>query len=68
MEESAERPVSSVSFEVGEQVVAIDEKWNGAVGVISRIDENKQTVTIMVEMFGRETPVEIGFYQVKKID
>jgi len=32
------------------------------------IDENKQTVTIMVEMFGRETPVEIGFYQVKKID
>ncbi len=55
-------------FEVGEQVVAIDEKWNGAVGVISRIDENKQTVTINVEMFGRETPVELSFLDVKKMD
>ena len=55
-------------FEIGEQVVAIDEKWNGAVGVISRIDENKQTVTINVEMFGRETPVELSFLDVKKMD
>ena len=55
-------------FEIGEQVVAIDEKWNGAVGIISRIDENKQTVTINVEMFGRETPVELSFLDVKKTD
>jgi len=63
-----EQQAAECDFEIGETVIAIDEKWNGAIGAISRIDENKQTVTISVEMFGRETPVELSFMDVKKMD
>ena len=57
-----------MEFEKGDTIMIIDGAWKDTIGNVARIDENKQTVTIMVEMFGRETPVEIGFYQVKKID
>ena len=60
--------VAQVEFEKGDTIMITDGAWKDTIGNVSRIDENKQTVTIMVEMFGRETPVEIGFYQVKKID
>ena len=46
----------------------IDGAWKDTIGNVVRIDENKQTATIIVEMFGRETPVEIGFSEVKKMD
>ena len=36
------------------------------VGVIQSINMQKQSLTINVELFGRETPVEIGFAEVKK--
>jgi len=42
--------------------------WENTVGVIKRIDHHKQIVTINVDMFGRETPVEISFTDVKKMD
>ena len=60
--------VAQVEFEKGDTIMITDGAWKDTIGNVARIDENKQTVTIMVEMFGRETPVEIGFYQVKKID
>lgn len=60
--------VAKADFEVGETVVVIAGAWKDTVGVVNRIDENKATATITVEMFGRETPVEIGFADVKKLD
>ena len=36
-------------------------------GAIKAINESKQTITINVELFGRETPVELGFAEVKKM-
>ena len=39
--------------------------WEDTVGEITNINEGKQCVTINVEMFGRETPVEIDFTDVK---
>ena len=42
--------------------------WSGTAGVVKRIDENRQTVTINVDMFGRETPVELNFTEVKKMN
>ena len=39
--------------------------WENTVGVIKGINEGKQCLTINVEMFGRETPVEISFTDVK---
>lgn len=56
-----------VDFEVGDTVSVISGVWEGTAGLIKRIDENRQTVTINVDMFGRETPVELGFAEVKKL-
>ena len=39
--------------------------WKDTVGAIKAINDGKKTVTINVEMFGRETPVEIDFTDVK---
>ena len=55
-----------VDYEEGDEVVAISGAWRDTVGVIRSINQSKQTVTIMVDLFGRETPVELGFTEVKK--
>ncbi len=55
-----------VDYEEGDEVVAITGAWRDTVGTIRTINTQKQTVTIMVDMFGRETPVELGFTEVKK--
>ena len=60
--------ISRAEFALGDTIQVIDGAWRDTIGNVARIDENKQTVTIMVEMFGRETPVEIAFYQIKKVD
>ena len=41
--------------------------WKDTVGVVQRMDFGKQTATINVELFGRETPVEISFAEVRKM-
>ena len=51
----------------GDTVNVIAGVWVGTVGVVKRVDENKQVVTINVELFGRETPVEISFADIKKM-
>ena len=57
----------NVDFEEGEMVNVIAGVWAGTAGGIKRIDETRQTVTINVDMFGRETPVELNFNEVKKL-
>ena len=52
-------------FEVGNLVTVVSGVWENTQGVIKAINENKQSVTINVDMFGRETPVEINFSDVK---
>lgn len=56
-----------VDFEVGDTVSVISGAWADTVGVIQSINMQKQSITINVELFGRETPVEIGFSDVKKM-
>ena len=55
-----------IDFAVGDSVVVIGGVWKDTVGMIQSINENKQCVTINVDLFGRETPVEISFAEVKK--
>ena len=55
-----------VDFGVGDMVTVIAGVWKDTVGVIQSMNESKQTVTINVELFGRETPVEISFAEIKK--
>ena len=52
-------------FVEGETVTVINGAWINTQGVIKAINPAKQTLTITVEMFGRETPVEIAFDDVK---
>ncbi len=53
-------------FGVGDMVSVISGVWKDTVGVIRSMNEKKQTVTINVELFGRETPVEISFAEIQK--
>ena len=56
-----------IDLEVGDSVVVIGGAWKDTTGVIQNINKTKQVVTINVELFGRETPVEISFAEVKKV-
>ena len=56
-----------ISYETGDLVTAISGVWEGTVGKVIAVNESKQTVTINVDMFGRETPVDISFMDIKKM-
>lgn len=53
--------------EVGESVSIIDGPFKNQAGQISSIDEERYKLTVLVEMFGRETPVEVEFDQIEKL-
>ncbi|MCF0128455.1 MAG: transcription termination/antitermination factor NusG [Pseudobutyrivibrio sp.] len=65
---STEKVNVAIDFEVGDTLSVIDGTWKDTVGVAKVINMKKQTVTINVEMFGRETPVEIDFADVRKMN
>ncbi len=56
-----------VDLQIGDPVTVTGGAWKDTTGVISVVNQAKQTVTIQVELFGRATPVEINFSEVKKI-
>ena len=56
-----------VDYAEGDSVVVIGGVWKDTVGAIQAINENKQSVTINVDLFGRETPVEISFTEIRKM-
>lgn len=54
-----------IDFQIGTPITVISGVWENVQGVIKAINTNKQTVTINVDMFGRETPVEINFTDIR---
>ena len=56
-----------VDFVEGESIRVVSGAWADTVGVIQSLNVQKQSLTINVELFGRETPVEISFADVKKL-
>ena len=58
----------TVDFEVGDEIAVVAGVWKDTAGIVQRMDYSKQTATINVELFGRETPVEISFAEVRRID
>ncbi|HIU76422.1 MAG TPA: transcription termination/antitermination factor NusG [Candidatus Pelethocola excrementipullorum] len=56
-----------IDLEEGDAVVVTGGAWEETTGVIQSINKAKQVVTINVELFGRETPVEISFAEVRKM-
>ena len=56
-----------VDLKEGDMVTVISGAWKDTVGVITAVNEKRKTVSINVEMFGRETKVELEFTEVKKV-
>ena len=57
----------SVDFGEGDTIAVVAGVWKDTAGIVQKMDYGKQTATINVEMFGRETPVEISFAEVRKM-
>lgn len=62
-----EAPKHQVDIVVDEPVQVSDGPFKGFEGKVSEIDEARGKVKVLVNMFGRETPVELDFLQIKKI-
>ena len=57
----------NVDYEINEQVEVMNGAFEGFVGTVQEINKEKHKVKVLVSMFGRETPVELEFSQVKKV-
>jgi len=65
--ETAERPRARAQFSIGETVKVVSGPLSDFSGEISEINEDAAKLKVLVSIFGRETPVEVGFDQVKKV-
>ena len=57
----------TIDFAVGDSIAVVAGVWKDTIGVVQKLDMSKQTATINVELFGRETPVDISFAEVRKL-
>ena len=57
----------NIPYVLGESVKVIDGPFNGFDGSIEKINEEKRKLEVMVKIFGRKTPIELGYMQVQKI-
>ena len=60
-------PQEKVNFAEGDLISVITGAWQGTEAVIRSVDAEKQTATIFIDMFGHETPVELNFTDIKKV-
>jgi len=65
--ETDERPRTRAQFSIGESVKVVSGPLSDFSGEISEINEDASKLKVLVSIFGRETPVEVGFDQVKKV-
>ena len=65
--ETAERPRTQAQFEIGETVKIISGPLADFSGEIAEINDDQAKLKVLVSIFGRETPSEVGYEQVKKL-
>jgi transcriptional antiterminator NusG len=62
-----EKPKPKYVFEKGEQIKIVDGPFNNFSGTVEDINLDRNTLRVMVTIFGRQTPVELDFLQVQKM-
>ncbi|KZE32525.1 transcription antitermination protein nusG [Crenobacter luteus] len=67
MQEGTEKPKPKVLFEVGEKVRVNDGPFTDFNGVVDEVNYERNKLRVSVQIFGRETPVELEFSQVEKL-
>ena len=66
VEEGGDKPTPKTLFEPGEVVRVVDGPFNDFNGVVEEVNYEKNRLRVAVTIFGRSTPVELGFDQVEK--
>ncbi len=67
-ESTTNKPTMKVKFEKGEQVRINEGPFANFTGTVDDVNEDRQTLKVMVSIFGRSTPVEIEFSKVDKVE
>ena len=67
IQDGVEKPKPKVLFEVGQRVRVTEGPFDDFDGIIDEVNYERSKVRISVQIFGRDTPVELGFYQIEKL-